>query len=161
MDINKEKAIEIAHKLKKIRLEKNKKQQDVADYLGMTKQSYFKYEKGIASVNMKLLIKLSKYYGLPEYYFLLDKSENSNENFMLMQWIYLYESIYKWISKQLIVGNNSISIVLNNNVLVDELLVIQEKIINYFHNKSSDLGIIVRSQFSDKLRDRSIIEKKK
>ena len=161
MDINKEKAIEIANKLKKIRLEKNKKQQDVADYLGMTKQSYFKYEKGIASVNMKLLIKLSKYYGLPEYYFLLDKLENSNENFMLMQWIDLYESIYKRISKQLIDGNNSISIVLNNNVLVDELLVIQEKIINYFQNKSSDLGIIVRSQFSDKLRDRSIIEKKK
>lgn len=159
MDINKEKAIGIAQKLKKIRVERNKKQQEVADYLGMTKQSYFKYEKGIASVNMKLLIKLSKYYGLPEYYFLIDNSENSNENFILMQWIELYHSLYNRISTQLLDGNNSMNTILDNNILVDELKLIQEKIVNYFHNKSSDIGIIVRSQFSQKIKDKSLDKK--
>lgn len=161
MDINKEKAIEIAKKLKKIRIERKKKQQEVADYLGMTKQSYFKYEKGIASVNMNLLIKLSKYYELPEYYFLLDNSDNSNGNFILNQWIDLYESLHKRISNQIIKGNSNFSTVVDNNLLVDELLLIQEKIVNYFYNKSSELGIIVRSQFSDKLREKKNDEKKK
>ena len=41
----------------------------------------------------------------------------------------------------------------------EELKLIQEKIVNYFHNKSSDIGIIVRSQFSQKIKDKSLDKK--
>lgn len=49
-------------KLRELRKEKNVKQEDIANYLGITKQSYSRYELGIAEPNITTLKKLADYF---------------------------------------------------------------------------------------------------
>lgn len=49
-------------KLKELRIEKNVKQQDLAILLDITRQSYSRYELGIAEPNIESLIKLANYF---------------------------------------------------------------------------------------------------
>lgn len=141
MKQNTEKIKIIANKLKQIRTERKKTQQEVADFLGMTKQSYYKYEKGIVAINMNLLLKLSKYYGLPEFYFLFDQDKD-NEYFMVEQWINLYNVIHKKIiENNLLILEGDEKGSKNKDILSDELLSIQRKIIDFFDNKTLELDI--------------------
>ena len=59
----------ILEKLKKIRKQSNKTQEEVADYLGITKQAYFRYEKGTRKISLETLLKLTKFFNLSSDYF--------------------------------------------------------------------------------------------
>lgn len=56
--------------LKKLRLQHNLTQQDVADILGVTKSTISKYEKGLRSINQAHIASLSKLYGVTRSYIL-------------------------------------------------------------------------------------------
>ena len=59
----------ILEELKKIRKKSNKTQEEVAEYLGITKQAYFRYEKGSRRISLDTLIKLTEYFNLSSDYF--------------------------------------------------------------------------------------------
>ena len=59
----------IRNRIKILRKQKKLTQQDVSDFLGTTKQAYYKYEKGINKVNIALLEKLTKLYNIDLYTF--------------------------------------------------------------------------------------------
>ncbi len=59
----------ILEELKKIRKKSNKTQEEVAEYLGITKQAYFRYEKGSRKISLDTLIKLTEYFNLSSDYF--------------------------------------------------------------------------------------------
>ena len=61
--------IGILEELKKIRKKSNKTQEEVAEYLGITKQAYFRYEKGSRRISLDTLIKLTEYFNLSSDYF--------------------------------------------------------------------------------------------
>lgn len=50
------------YKLKDIREDNDYKQQDIADYLGITQVQYSRYETGIREIPISHLIKLAQYY---------------------------------------------------------------------------------------------------
>ncbi len=50
--------------LKQLRNQKNILQRDVADYLGVDRTTYVRYENGDCSLSPDMLIKLSDYYGV-------------------------------------------------------------------------------------------------
>lgn len=56
--------------LKQLRSQKNILQRDVADYLGVDRTTYVRYENGDCSLNPDMLIKLSDYYGVSVDYIL-------------------------------------------------------------------------------------------
>lgn len=56
--------------LKSLRLQHGLTQQDVADFLGVTKSTISKYEKGLRSINQSHIISLSKLYGVTRSYIL-------------------------------------------------------------------------------------------
>ena len=62
----------MSQRLKELREHNNNKisQQKIADYLGIKKQQYFKYEKGINEIGIKYLIALAKYYNVSTDYIL-------------------------------------------------------------------------------------------
>ena len=49
--------------LKHLRLEKGLSQQQLADYLHITQQSVYKYEKGISEPNIQLMIHMADFFG--------------------------------------------------------------------------------------------------
>lgn len=49
-------------KLKELRVEKEKKQIDIAKFLNVSKSLYCRYEKGERSVSLDILWKLADYY---------------------------------------------------------------------------------------------------
>lgn len=49
--------------IKDLRKSNKLTQQDVADYLGVTKQAYFRYENGSRKLSIDVLNKLLSYYG--------------------------------------------------------------------------------------------------
>lgn len=51
--------------LKKLRAEHKRSQQEIADYLGITRQAYSNYEIGKRSPDIPTLRRLADYYGLP------------------------------------------------------------------------------------------------
>ena len=59
----------ILEELKKIRKKSNKTQEEVAEYLGITKQAYFRYEKGSRRISLDTLIKLTEYFNLSSDHF--------------------------------------------------------------------------------------------
>ena len=59
----------ILDKLKNIRKHANKTQEEVANYLCVTKQAYFRYEKGTRRISLETLLKLTKYFNLSSDYF--------------------------------------------------------------------------------------------
>ena len=48
--------------LKKLRLEKGLSQQQLAEYLHITQQSVYKYEKGISEPNTELMIHMADFF---------------------------------------------------------------------------------------------------
>ena len=83
----------ILDKLKKIRKENNKTQEEVADYLGITKQAYFRYEKGTRRISLDTLLKLTKYYNLDSDYFFgkFYSIQESNSNNFITYSKYYYD----------------------------------------------------------------------
>jgi transcriptional regulator with XRE-family HTH domain len=65
----------ILDKLRNIRKENKKTQEEVADFLGITKQAYFRYEKGTRRISLDNLLKITKYYNLDSDYFCLEVFE--------------------------------------------------------------------------------------
>ena len=49
--------------LKKLRLEKGLSQQQLAEYLHITQQSVYKYEKGISEPNTELMVHMADFFG--------------------------------------------------------------------------------------------------
>ena len=66
---------QIVTKLINLRKKNKKTQQEVADFLGITKQSYYKYEKKINKISLETIIKLSNYYRVSSDYFLKNNME--------------------------------------------------------------------------------------
>lgn len=65
-------------KIKELRLNKKVSQQEVADFLEVTKQAYSLYELGKRNVDNEALLKLSEYFGVSVDY-LLGKTDNKPE----------------------------------------------------------------------------------
>ena len=55
-------------KIEDLWIDYDKTQQDIADYLGFRREVYRWYEKGSNMIPVYLLIKLSKYYSVPNRY---------------------------------------------------------------------------------------------
>ena len=53
---------QIKLRLKELRIEKKKKQIDIANFLSVSKSLYCRYEKGERSVSLEILWKLADYY---------------------------------------------------------------------------------------------------
>ena len=73
-------------KLKQLRIENQKSQQDIADYLNISQSNYSKYELGTIEPSITLLIKIANFYGVSLDYLLernnpniIDKSILSNK----------------------------------------------------------------------------------
>lgn len=66
-------------RLKQLRKEKKVTQQDVANYLGITRPAYTAYEKGNRSPDYDLLNKLAKYFNVTTDY-LLGSTFNETDN---------------------------------------------------------------------------------
>lgn len=60
----------LAERLKKLRKTKKKTQQDVADYLGITRPAYTAYEQGNRNPDYDLLSKLANYFDVSTDYLL-------------------------------------------------------------------------------------------
>ena len=58
------------YKLRKLRLENNKLQKEVAKYLNIPRQYYSEYERGKRKMPIEVIIKLSKYYNVTTDYIL-------------------------------------------------------------------------------------------
>ena len=71
----------------------NKTQEEVADYLGITKQAYFRYEKGTRRISLDTLLKLTKYYNLDSDYFFgkFYSIQESNSNNFITYSKYYYD----------------------------------------------------------------------
>ena len=62
----------ILTKIKHVRKKYNKTQEDVASFLGITKQAYYRYEKGTRKMSIETIVKVAVFFNLPENYFLLN-----------------------------------------------------------------------------------------
>lgn len=60
----------LASRLKYLRTKHKKKQQDLADFLGITRQGYAKYENGTGEPDNSTLAKLADFYGVSTDYLL-------------------------------------------------------------------------------------------
>lgn len=91
----------ILEKLKKIRKQANKTQEEVANYLGITKQAYFRYEKGTRRISLDTLLKLTKYFDLnSDYFFNKNYSveyNNSNNFLTLSKYYYNLKDKYDYL----------------------------------------------------------------
>ena len=65
-------------RIKQLRLNKKVSQEEIAKFLGVTKQAYSLYELGKRNVDNETLLKLSEYFNVSIDY-LLGKSEDKNE----------------------------------------------------------------------------------
>ena len=70
------------NRLKELRKEKNLFQKDIADFLGVERTTYVKYESGVSEPNINTLILLADYYDVTVDYLLgkTDKKEKSTDN---------------------------------------------------------------------------------
>lgn len=66
-------------RLKDLRLENKKTQQDIADFLGITRQGYAKYENGQGETDLETLKKLANYFGVTTDY-LTGNTNNMNSS---------------------------------------------------------------------------------
>jgi transcriptional regulator with XRE-family HTH domain len=76
-----------------IRKENKKTQEEVADFLGITKQAYFRYEKGTRRISLDNLLKITKYYNLDSDYFFgkFYSIQESNSNNFITYSKYYYD----------------------------------------------------------------------
>lgn len=58
------------NKIKQLRLDKKFTQQKVADYLGIDRSNYSKYELGKLEISIEMLVKLSQLYNVTTDYIL-------------------------------------------------------------------------------------------
>lgn len=87
----------ILDKIRKIRLEKNKSQKDLAYYLNITQSSYAKIEKGEIKLSLNNLISIADYLKInPATLFNSSKKEDSFNDFDPMS---LEEKIQEVLSK--------------------------------------------------------------
>lgn len=66
--------------LKSLRSASGKSQQDVADYLGCTRQAYGNYENGIRTMDYETLLKLAEYFDTTVDFILRGEEKSSAEN---------------------------------------------------------------------------------
>ena len=66
---------QIVRKIINLRKKNKKTQQEVADFLGITKQSYYKYEKKINKISLETIMMLSDFYKISSDYFLKNNIE--------------------------------------------------------------------------------------
>ncbi|MED5101114.1 MULTISPECIES: helix-turn-helix domain-containing protein [Niallia] len=66
-----------SNRLKYLRTEKNLTQQSMADYLGISRQGYAKYEKGESQPDFETLKKISEYFGVTIDYLLTGEDGQS------------------------------------------------------------------------------------
>lgn len=77
-------------KLREIRKKQGKRQDDVADYLGILRQSYSAYERGVSVPDAKQLKKLADYFNVSTDYFFgglnpeLPSAQNEQEQRLLV-----------------------------------------------------------------------------
>lgn len=64
-------------RIEDLRIDHDKTQQEIADYLGCQREVYRRYEKGTRTIPVDFLIKLSKYYSVSLDY-LVGISNNKN-----------------------------------------------------------------------------------
>lgn len=89
-------------RLKQLREEKKATQQDVANYLGVTKTCYHNYESGLREPNISVLIKLSNYYNVTiDYLIGLDNANYINE---LDKELFSYTSQLNDLEKAKVIG---------------------------------------------------------
>ena len=62
----------ILTKIIQVRKKHHKTQQDLADHLGITKQSYYRYESGLRKMSLDRIAQIANFFGLPENFFLLN-----------------------------------------------------------------------------------------
>ena len=53
-----------------LRIDHDKTQQDIADYLQCNRQVYARYERGLREIPVSMLIRLAEYYGVSADYIL-------------------------------------------------------------------------------------------
>lgn len=82
---NNKQTVFLYERIKKLRLNKNKTQEEIANALGCSLGTYRRYEKGQQKVKTKIIIKLAKYYGTSIDYILeltdeIAPYENNHDN---------------------------------------------------------------------------------
>lgn len=70
----------VSSKLKEIRLKKSKSQQEVADYLEITRQAYSHYEVGRRKPDYETLLKLAEFYEVSVLDFLFNEEKEPTVN---------------------------------------------------------------------------------
>lgn len=70
----------VSSKLKEIRLNKSKSQQEVADYLEITRQAYSHYEVGRRKPDYETLLKLAEFYEVSVLDFLFNAEKEPTAN---------------------------------------------------------------------------------
>ncbi len=60
----------ILQQLKNIREDNDVRQKTVADYLGVSQNTYSQYENGVISISPEMLVKLADYFGVSVDYLL-------------------------------------------------------------------------------------------
>lgn len=70
--------MQIAQRIKEIRLERNKTQEEVAEALGIVKQAYYRYEKGIRSLKAEQIKVICEYLNISADYLLGLSDEKRN-----------------------------------------------------------------------------------
>lgn len=89
----------ILDKIRKIRIEKNQSQKDLAYYLNITQSSYAKIEKGEIKLSLNNLISITDYLKInPAILFNTSKNEDSLNDFDTMS---LEEKIKEVVSKNI------------------------------------------------------------
>ena len=71
----------LSERLHLLRTEKKRTQQQVADYLGITRPAYTAYEKGNRSPDYDLLVKLANYFDVSTDYLLGKKNNKDNKEY--------------------------------------------------------------------------------
>lgn len=69
----------IFKRIRNIREDSDKTQQEIADYLGMSQTVYSRYERGIRTFPIEFIIKLADYYGV-SIDFLLEQTETPDRH---------------------------------------------------------------------------------
>ena len=86
----------VAKRLKELRLERNKTQKEVAKFLGITRQAYNRYEMGQREPSLENLEHLAAYYKVSPQVFFLSEIEAKNFDVLLMSQLgALYEQKYR------------------------------------------------------------------
>ena len=134
---------QIVRKLINIRKKNKKTQQEVADFLGITKQSYYKYEKKINKISLESIMKLSDYYKISSDYFLKNNIEVVDKELIFQEDYEFMMNVNKFLSNfektfSLAMNNADNNVILNNKNSLEDLkseilLSLNEKItiINY------------------------------